>query len=153
LLDFATLAQKSYASAQLENELYKVQQAIINAYFSLLLLNLQEKQNALHLSELSKNERYIRNLLSNGVASKDDLERIEIEILNAKTSKQELYHQKLATFYTLSKLTNLQANEYELILPDIKQSTLYLSTIGNLENKILDKRPEMGYFEAKKSEI
>lgn len=160
LLDFATLAQKSYATAQhkssraqLENELYKVQQAVINAYFALLLLNLQEKQNTLHLNELKKNEFYVQNKIKNGVGAKDDLERIEIEILKAQTTKQELYHQKLATYYTLSKLTNLQTNDYELILPDVAETTLYLSSIGNLQDKLLDKRPEMAYFDAKKSEI
>ncbi|WP_185900187.1 TolC family protein [Campylobacter sp. MIT 99-7217] len=160
LLDFATLAQKAYKRAEfqseqasLQNELYKVQQSVINAYFYLLLINLQLEQNDIHLKELEKNHTYIENLLRNGVALREDLERIEIEILDSNASKQELLNQRFSTAYTLFKLTNLSLDEYELQMSSVKEMSLYLSKIGKLENKLLTKRPEIAYFDAKRQEI
>lgn len=180
IVDMATLSKKhltkaqySTHKAQLDSDLHKVSQMVINAYFSLMLLEESKKQNELHTKELLKNAKNLNLLYSQGVIDKDAIYKIEIEILNTKKLEDTLDSQFESALYTLSQLIDKREDEIELDVPDFEVSKNFLESIkiqvkmatdsssnntneSSLNTAISDlfvKRPESYYFMVKTQEI
>ncbi len=147
-----TRTQSALSKAELENDLYKVQQSVIDTYFSLLLLDLQIKQNEVHIQELTKNYNNIKNRIEFGVGLQDDLDKLDIEILSAERTTLDLNAQKETSMNILLRLTMLDNISPEI--PNIDDAKAYLAEIRTSLNGSfrLDNRPEWKYFSLKDDE-
>ncbi|KAA6228297.1 TolC family protein [Campylobacter sp. LR196d] len=147
-------ASNAVSKASVQNELYKVQESVINAFFSSLLFDEQLKQNEIYINDLQKDYENMLSRYKNGVALKDNVDKISIELLNAKQDKQNLQSQKDIANDTLSRLIGLK--DFNLEIPSFENCKEELFKFEfdfeNSRGNIFSKRPELDYFYLRKEE-
>ena len=147
----------SYAShqAELDSALYGVQNLVINAYFSALLLDKQIKQSTIHINELETNLKTLNARYQNGVANKSDIDKIRVQILQAQKANQSLQNERDIALQTLKELVGASENKnIELVAPDFNEAMQYLSAVErDLASINFSYRPEMQVFALKADEI
>lgn len=144
-----------YAShkAELETTLYGVQNSVINAYFSALLLDKQIKQSFIHINELETNLKTLNARYLNGVANKSDIDKIRVQILQTQKASNSLQNERDIALQTLKELIGVNEN-IELVAPNFNKMQSYLNAVQrDLAETKFTKRPEMQVFAFKSDEI
>lgn len=98
----AGIAQKS-AQAKVEYE--RVEDAVTELYFSLLMLDAQQKLQDNFLSEIARQKTKAENARDNGVATQNDLDEIELERLKAEQQQARLKEARSSILHTLGLYT------------------------------------------------
>lgn len=164
LLDMGSFAQKDISKAQyasqkqeVQNNLYKIQQSVINAYFTIILLDFSIAQNATYSRDLEKNYKNLNVLYVNGVIGKDALDKLSIEILNAQKNAKELESQRKIMQNTLGFLTQESLLDLRLEIPNFQEQQSFLESIatkaGEANSSLFALRPEMHFFSLKANEL
>ena len=152
------IISKQYAIAKtnIDKELYKVQQSIINAYFSSLLIDKQIAQLQIHKKELQKNHSYMLKRYKNGVGRQSDVDKLQIEIFNADKTLKSLQAQHFTTLAILTELSGINLHNAKLQIPDKAQSLTYLQTtlvrLQEDSSLLFKNRPEIDFFTLKQEE-
>ena len=140
-------ANVAVQKASVQNDLYKVQEALINAFFNALLAQKQAAQNEIHLKELNKNLQDKKTKLASGVALPSDIDKIEIEILNTLKIKEEILALEKNALISLNLL--LGEEVFTLKEPNLKENLAFVEQ--NLKSGF-ENRPEIHYFNLKDEE-
>jgi outer membrane protein TolC len=134
-----TRAQATAERAQLESDLYGLNERVNQLYFGCLLQDELLHQNTLLQKELQVNIDKVTSMMLNGVANQSDKESLEVELLNARQRTIELTAGRKAYLSMLSALIGKPLNEsFTLQVPTMPGSAL--STLIN--------RPELQALEA-----
>lgn len=148
-----TSARYASRQAELDATLYGVQNLVINAYFSALLLDKQVKQSFIHISELEKNLKTLNARYLNGVANKSDIDKIRVQILQAQKSNENLQNERAIALDTLKELIG-ESEDFSLIAPNLEEAKQYLNAVErDLARVNFASRPEMQVFALKADEI
>ncbi|MDR1561980.1 MAG: TolC family protein [Dysgonamonadaceae bacterium] len=143
--------QSDASKAELEVNLYSLKERINQLYFGILLLDALMEQN-LHLQgELQQNIDKVSSYIKNGLANKEDVDAVKVELLKAKQGyikikySRKSYLQMLAAFIgePLNDDVTLQKPGGEL--PNDNVTLQKLS--GELPNPAGILRPELFLFD------
>lgn len=85
-----TRAESSERKLATDVELYDLNRRVEEIYFGLLLLGEQQQQVQLKIELLGSNLRRLKALCSNGVALQADVDAVEVEILSAEQSLDQV---------------------------------------------------------------
>ncbi|GHU59673.1 transporter [Bacteroidia bacterium] len=133
-------AQATAERAQLESDLYNLNERVNQLYFGCLLQGELLHQNILLQKELQVNIDKVTSMMLNGVANQSDKESLEVELLNARQRATELTAGRKAYLSMLGALIGKPLNEsFALQVPTMPGNTL--STSIN--------RPELQALEAR----
>ena len=98
----ANIAQQS---AEAKASFEKVEDAVTELYFSLLMLDAQEKlQNSL-IAEIGRQKAKAQNAFDNGVATQNDLDEIAIQEIKAQQQKEQLTESRATVLHTIGLYT------------------------------------------------
>lgn len=122
-----------------EVEMYTLRERINQLYFGTLLLQEKIREADLLIEELNRNLKLVQSYVENGIAGKNDLDQLRVELLSAGQQKSELTANREAYIMMLGIMINRElTGNTDLVKPE-------LST----ENPDLpNNRPELKYFEA-----
>ncbi len=133
--------QQQVSKAQLEVELYTLNQRVSNIYFGILLLEDNLRINDELSVVLKSNLNKMQALIDNGVAMQSNLNSIQVEILSNEqermkiTSSIKIYRNILSIY----------------IAKDIQNETLMLP-LTSIADISLNNRPELDLFHAQKEQ-
>lgn len=145
-------AQTAVQKADVQNQLYKVQEAVINAYFNALLAEKQNAQNDVYLKDLHKNLKDKKIKVANGVALPSDVDKINIEILNTLKAKEQIFTQEQNAKTHLALLVG--SDDFRVQMPDFASNLAFVNRCKaqSDQKNSFEKRPEMRYFSLKSEE-
>lgn len=160
-------AKNATDGAMLETNLYNVQNSVINVYFNILLLYERIAQNDIYIDELRRNYNTIDSYQKNGIAQRSDLDLINVEIITALKNREDMESSRESAFDALSVFIGENPRNYHISVPnnpeklqELENSPLMLLTQQNggkndyaYMETILNKRPEIYYYETKASEL
>jgi outer membrane protein TolC len=155
-------AQASADRAQVESELYTLNERVNQLYFGCLLQDELLQQNSLLQKELQVNIDRITAWIDNGLANPSDQESLEVEQLNARQRATELKAARKAYLMMLSALIGITLDESSALpVPSLPGSGLSQvinrpelraldakSTLIETQNKLIDAglMPRIGLF-------
>lgn len=135
-----TKAQAAADRAQLESDLYTLNDRVNQLYFGCLLQEELIRQNQLLQKELQINIDRIAAMIDNGVANQSDRESMEVELLNARQKEIELKASLVVFGQMLSALIGKPYNKDRVLaVPDVP---------GNPLSAAIE-RPELQALDAK----
>lgn len=160
-------ARSASDAAMLETNLYNVQNSVINVYFNILLLYERLAQNDIYIEELGRNYKTVENHQKNGVAQRSDLDLINVEIITALKNREDMQSSRESAFDALAVFIGVNPRDYNISVPDnlaklreLQNSPLFSSSTQSGYQKdysymeeLLNKRPEIYYYETKASEL
>ncbi|MDR0370967.1 MAG: TolC family protein, partial [Prevotellaceae bacterium] len=127
-----------------ETEMYQIKDKVNQLFFGTLLLQEKTGEADILISELERNKKVIESYMRNGVASQNDLDKIEVEILTANQQKTELIASQKAYRTMLGIMISEKiTDECELQKPEIP-----IVSSGKTIN-----RPELNYFAAQEKKL
>jgi outer membrane protein TolC len=154
-------SQADASKAELEVNLYALKERVNQLFFGILLLDALMEQNLLLQSELQQNVDKVSSYMQNGLAEKEDVDAVKVELLKAKQGfikikySRKAYLQMLAAFIgeTLNEDVSLQKPSSEILIPasilrpelSLFDSQLKAIDASNLEIKA-DLMPKLGLF-------
>lgn len=97
--------------AECEIAARKVRDAVVELYFALLLVDKQMELQQVVLEELARQNSKVASLLSNGMASENDLDLVAVEQIKAEQTNEQLRESKKALLDALSIYTGLELSE------------------------------------------
>ena len=110
--------------AKIEVSLHKLEEKVLDVYFSILLLEDRKEQMVLRGNLLDKNLQKLRNLEKEGVAKLNDVEAVEVEQLKLKQNI-DMADENLDIYRkTLSLLTGHDLASQDLVRPTMPNSAL-----------------------------
>jgi outer membrane protein TolC len=98
-------ASADVEAGTVEVELYQVRERINQIYFGVLLIDRQLKQNDILTETLSANLKRAETAALNGAASQSDIDKIQVEILNAEQTRINLQAYRTAYVGMLAGFT------------------------------------------------
>lgn len=131
--------------AQMGMEMQKVEESVMELYFSLLILDAQNHLQEVLLEEIIRQKNRVENALKNGVATQNTLDGILVELIKAQQIKYQIEENRKAVIEALNIFTGLELSNSvtakipERPLPDI---------INNQSEIFAPARAEHAYFEA-----
>lgn len=137
-----TQAQAVADRAQLESDLYTLNDRVNQLYFGCLLQDELLGQNLLLQKELQINIDRIVAMMDNGVANQSDLESMQVELLNARQKEIELKAARKAYGQMLAVLTGK---------PHIVSTVLQVPALQEKGLSAEINRPELQALDAKSS--
>lgn len=134
-------AQQKVAEMQQEVSMYNIKENINQLFFGILVIDAQLKQNDILLKDLDRINNQVVAYMNNGMANSIDVQRVEVEKLNAKQNRTKLNQMRTTYLDILGKYTNENySNNIELITPD----NFSIDTTNK------NNRSELKYYQAQK---
>jgi outer membrane protein TolC len=134
-------AQAAIDQEKIELELYKVKERVTQLYFSILILNENQKQLDITKSDLDNNLKRIQAQKDNGLTFQSNIDQIKSEILKIKQRNAEIKASQRAYLQMLSLFMGMEINETNKFeQPDKPVNT---NQINRPELKIFEKQGEL----------
>lgn len=138
-------AQKDYELQSAQVEIYKVRQAVNNAYFSVLILQEKEKSLKLLEEEVSEKFKSVQTKVENGTALPSSRDILEAELIRIRQNLTEIRVQMKSALQTLGELINRT--------PDASTRLAVPVVDTRIKESIVRKRPEYGAFELSRNRL
>ncbi len=134
-------AQAAIDQEKIELELYKVKERVTQLFFSILILNQNQKQLDITKADLENNLKRIQTQKDNGLTFQSNIDQIKSEILRIKQRNSEIKASQKAYLQMLSLFMGIEINETSnFIQPDKPANT---NQINRPELKIFEKQGEL----------
>ncbi len=118
-----------------DTELYKLYGQVNNSFFTILLIEENNKAIEASLDELSKRIDAAKVAVVNGAMTRNDLDKLQAAKLQMAEKQIELKYQRISLINTLSELTGQHlSEETELAYPDV--SALVTGTYSRPEHRL-----------------
>jgi outer membrane protein TolC len=112
-------ASAEVEAGNIEVELHKVHERVNQIYFGILLINGQLQQNLILSETLSSNVERAKTAARNGTAYQSDIDKIQVEILNAEQSRINLQAYRKAYIQMLGNMTGREIDaETTFLMPE-----------------------------------
>ena len=92
-------------SAEAKAAFEKVEDAVTELYFSLLMLEAQEKLQDNLIEEIVRQKAKAQNAFDNGVATQNDLDEVSIQEIKARQQKEQLEESRATILHTIGLYT------------------------------------------------
>lgn len=123
-----------------EVEMYALRERVNQLFFGTLLLQERIREAGILIEELLRNQKLVESYVANGIAGKNDLDQLKVEVLSARQQKSELESGKRAYGTMLGIMIDREiTDQTQLIKPDVE---IISREVGN-------NRPELRFFEAR----
>ncbi|MDD7437598.1 MAG: TolC family protein [Bacteroidales bacterium] len=137
-------AETEVHQAEVDVQLQKIEEAVTELYFSLLMLERQQELQQILINELARQERRIASALNNGVATENDLDLLRVERLKAEQSSEQLQISREAVLESLSLYTGRElSTEIKAAIPTVPVFAT------KEEERLASQRAEHALFDAK----
>ena len=133
-----TTAGAEIEVADLDVQLYKIEDRVNNLFFGVLLINEQIEQLRLLKSQLDRNLKRVEIAVENGTAYRSDIDEIRVEMLNTDQKVTELSYNKEAYITVLEAMIGEQVSRNAEFIRPVALESLNSFTIN---------RPELRLFE------
>lgn len=130
--------------ADLDVNLFAIEDRINNIYFGILLIDEQVAQLSLLLESLERNKKRVTNAVEAGTAYTSDLDELKVEIIHVNQKQIELRHNRQAYINVLSAMIGEPLNESEIF-----ERPFFGQAIDSLDNN----RPELRKFDKQRELI
>lgn len=130
--------------AEVDVEMRKVEEAVTELYFSLLMLERQLQLQEILIAELDRQKGRVDAALKSGVAMENDLDYVQVELLKAQQSLEQLRISRQAVLDALAVYTG---EEYSSEVVAVVPSKPLLPT--HQGSKLSGARPENALLDAK----
>lgn len=137
-----THAEAKVQKESLESELYVLNERVNQLYFGALLQKALISQNTLLQKDLQINIDRIGSMMDNGVANQSDLERMQVELLNAQQKEIELKAGHKAFLQMLGAFLNRSLTEETILLLPAPPHRMRNSAINRPEMRALTAQRE-----------
>jgi outer membrane protein TolC len=134
-------AQAAIDQEKIELELYKVKERVTQLYFSILILNENQKQLDITKSDLENNLKRIQVQKDNGLSFQSNIDQIKSEILKIKQRNAEIKASQRAYLQMLSLFMGTELNETSKFEQPVKP--VNTNQINRPELKIFEKQSEL----------
>lgn len=134
------MANTEVEKANLEVNLFVINERVNQVFFGSLLIDEQIKQLMIMEENLERSLKIVKSAYENGTAYKSDMQEVEVEILNTEQRISELNYTKNAFVSMLELLIGKSLGEIDLQKPSSEQAFL------DTENT----RPELIFFESQR---
>jgi len=134
-------AQAAIDQEKIELELYKVKERVTQLYFSILILNENQKQLDITKSDLENNLKRIQAQKDNGLTFQSNIDQIKSEILKIKQRNAEIKASQRAYLQMLSLFMGMELNETSKFEQPVKPANT--NQINRPELKIFEKQGEL----------
>lgn len=125
--------------AETQIEARKVEEAVTELYFSLLMLDKQAEMQRDFLAELARQRQKVTRALDNGLASKNSLDEVRVEELKAEQQMAQIQQSRRALLDALEVYMDLTLSDSTMTtVPDIPMMNITLAT----SHSIAPSRPE-----------
>lgn len=131
-------ANSNIKQSQIDVTLYNINERVENLYLGILLIDKQIEQNNVLMENLVRKQKEVQACIENGVAYKNDIDIVNVNILNCKQQKEELISNRDSYMKMLSKLVGKDLCNEKLIEPGVN------TEITDLEIR----RPEIQLYDA-----
>lgn len=133
--------------AEVDVEMRKVEESVIEIYFSLLMLDAQEQLQNILLEEIRRQQGRVESALANGVASENQLDELRVELLKEEQKLSQLLSSKSALINSLAIFTGMElGSDVDLLRPEPQ---LYPSIDPMKDTRLAPLRPEHKLLDAK----
>lgn len=93
--------------AQTDIEIRKVEESVLELYFSLLMVEAQMNLQSTLIEEINRQIKKVENALTNGIATHNDLDEVSVERLKANQVMDQLISSRSSIIQALSIFTGL----------------------------------------------
>lgn len=113
-------------TARMKADYEKVEDAVTELYFALLMLDAQDKLQETYLTEINRQKAKAENGLNNGVVSLNDIDEIELERLKAEQQRATIKDGRATLLRTIGYYTgkNYNPESTEAVVPEIPMISL-----------------------------
>lgn len=129
-----TRAQMAVQDKQVQVELYKIRERVIQLYFGIMLLEIQEDQLQLTRADLEARQKEMQAALDNGIITSVDLAQIKAEMLKLDQKQIDLRSMDKAYRAMFSQMIGRSAQNAQFDKPN------------NREQEVEINRPELQLF-------
>jgi len=148
-------AKSQVEEAQMDVQLYNINERVEQLFFGILMIDEQMKQVALLQDNLSLSEKTVNSLMRNGLATQGDLEQVQVnqvqaeqKLVNLKTMRKA-YERMLGCFIK-APLLSPEGEDLKIVKPDLTVVSITSSPRGGregaLEGALEGARPELHLF-------
>lgn len=130
-------ANSAIERAEIQLNLYQLEERMNNLYFGVLLIEEQLTQLDLLKKTLERNKKRIQSAIDNGTAFKSDTDELKVELINIDQQQVELKYNKMAYLEVLSAMIG-EKIEVEAVL----KRPEFTGAIEEMSNN----RPELNKF-------
>lgn len=130
-------ANSAIERAEIQLNLYQLEERVNNLYFGVLLIEEQLTQLDLLKKTLERNKKRIQSAIDNGTAFKSDTDELKVELINIDQQQVELKYNKMAYLEVLSAMIG-EKIEVEAVL----KRPEFTGAIEEMSNN----RPELNKF-------
>lgn len=132
--------------AQTDVEMRKVEESVLELYFSLLMMDAQIKLQDTLLEEIERQKNKVENALSNGVATQNDLDEVTVELLKAEQNSNQLSTSRESIIQALAIFTGMELSKETIAQrPDFP-----LASASTEQKRVAPLRPEHAQLDAEK---
>ena len=133
-------ANAGMEEANLEVNLYALEERVNNLFFGILLIDEQVKQLEVLESTLERNKQRVQNAVELGTAFKSDVDEINVEVINTKQKIGELSHARIAYINVLAAMIGEPINpEATFVQPQLSPD-FRLASVNRPELDLLTNR-------------
>lgn len=131
-------ANSEIERADLDVNLFAIEDRINNIYFGILLIDEQVAQLGLLLESLERNKKRVENAVDAGTAYTSDLDELKVEIINVNQKQIELRYNRQAYINVLAAMIGEPITEDQIF-----ERPFFGQAIDSLDNN----RPELRKFD------
>lgn len=124
---------------QIEVSIYSINQRVQNIYLGVLLSDAQIAQNDILKENLMRSINEVKAKISNGIASKSDLEIVEVNLLNCLQQESDMMNTRDSYIKMLCQFTGFNPDSLVLVTPEYSEEEL---------DNIVINRPELELYKA-----